>query len=160
MKKVVLLLITMLLVLTLSACKLESSAAVTFGYKDTGDASSFSPNLQEFTIGDTMYIGIKVSIATNKKSPRDFKVEIITENIREVEITRDGGLTPDSVDDSDPGYVVMTFTMEGKKESPKEEIFTFQGVPFEEGSSTITIIIYDEDGNRVASYDDMIYFRY
>ena len=160
-KKLTLMMLVLVMVLSLTGCKPTVTPSVSFGFKVIDGAGSFDESITSFEVGKKFYTSINVKLVTDKKSPTDYRVVVDIPKTREVEVKGMGGLEPDSnVWIETEELTRMTFTMQGYKEAVVEKIL-FYGTPTDEGEAKLTVHIYDEDGEEInKGYSRTIFFEY
>lgn len=137
-----------------------ASPAVAIGYKVNGlESGSYSESIEKFIIGSDMYCCITCKIVTDKKKMHTYTVEVSVPKTKDVEIIKRGGLdAKEIIDDAAKGCTIMKFEIQGSKEATDQKIM-FKGTPFDEGSATIQVKIYDE-GEEIYGYSSTIDFVY
>ncbi|MBR2812995.1 MAG: hypothetical protein IKD69_16590 [Solobacterium sp.] len=160
-KRIIGVILTLTMILSLSACAATLMPSVNFGFKIIDGAGAYDESITSFEVGKKFYTCITIKLVTNKKKPTDYRVVIDIPKTKEVEVKGMGGLEPDSIvwNESDE-LTRMTFTMQGYKEATDEKIL-FYGTPTDEGEAKMMAHIYDKDGNEMNSgYSRTIFFEY
>ena len=160
-KKVISMILVMVLCVSLlSGCGIVASPAVVIGYKTNGlENGNYSEAIEKFVIGEDMYCCVTCKIITNKQKMHTYDVEISVPKTKDVEIISRGGLDArEVIDDAANGYTIMKFDVQGSKEATEQKMM-FKGTPFDEGSATIQVNIFDE-GEKIYGYSSTVDFVY
>lgn len=147
--------------LVLTACgKPNASPQVAIGYKVNGlESGNYSESIEKFIIGEDMYCCVTCKIVTDQKKMRTYTVEVTVPKTKDVEIIKRGGLdAKEVIDDASNGCKIMRFEMQGSREATDQKIM-FKGTPFDEGSATIHVKVYDE-GEEIYGYSSTVDFVY
>lgn len=161
LSKFVAVVLSIIIAITCTACDVELTPEVNFGFKTNDGPGEFNESITSVEIGKRFYTCINIKLRTDKKSAEDYTVVVEVPKTKEVEVKGMGGLEPNSIDwDEQKGLSRLTFTMQGYKEATNEKIL-FYGTPTEEGEAKMTVHIYDIDNNEVnAGYSRTIFFVY
>ena len=136
----------------------NTTANISIGFKQTGNAGSYDESLSVFTIGSRMYIAVNVQILTNLQRNTSYIVEIIIPRTDYIITDPQGGLDEDKQESISGGYK-LTYTVMGSKNAAKEKML-FSAVPYSEGSAEIKVTIYTADGEKVKGYSHTVFFEF
>ena len=161
LKKGMALILTIVMVASIASCKTTETPSVTFAFKSVDTASDYNESLTSFVIGKRFYTCIAIKLVTDKKKAEDYQVIIRVPKTNEVEVKGMGGLEPTSKEwDEEKQETVMTFTVQGYKEATAEKIL-FYGTPTGEGEATMSVHIFDKNGEEInAGYTRTVFFVY